>query len=183
MNTIGHRVRILSGTVAVIALLICSTGPSFAASCPAADIVRNAGSALIGAARRSSAPAFGSVLARYADVNAIALFALGQYRAALPPTLRAEYVANTQRYITRFLVDNSGRFNTPSKLRIDGCGGNLVKTSLEGRSTMLWRLAGGRILDVQVSGVWLALELRSKFTDILRRNRGEITALLDFLRS
>jgi ABC-type transporter MlaC component len=182
MNTIGHRLRILSGTVAVIAVLICSTGPSFAASCPIADTVRNAGSALMGAARRSSAPAFGSVLTRYADVNAIALFALGQYRGALPPAQRAEYVEKTKRYITRFLVDNSGAFRSSQKLTIDSCDGNLVGTSLDGQSRMLWRLSGGRIRDVQVSGVWLVLELRSKFTNILRHNSGNIDALLSFLR-
>ena len=182
MNTMDHRVRTLSGTVAVIAVLICLTGPSFAASCPVADTVRNAGSALMVAARQSSAPAFDSVLARYADVNAIALFALGQYRGALPPAQRAEYVKNTERYITRFLVENSGAFKNSQNLTIDSCDGGLAGTSLNGQSRMLWRLSGGRIRDVQVSGVWLGLELRSKFTEILRRNGGNVDALLSFLR-
>ena len=41
---------------------------------------------------------------------------------------------------------------------------------------MVWRVSGGRIRDVQVSGVWLSLQLRSKFTGIIRRN--PIPALL-----
>jgi ABC-type transporter MlaC component len=181
MNTITRSPRILSAIVALVILLTSSTASSLAMSCPAADIVRNAGSALISAAHRSSAPAFASVLARYADVNAIAMFALGQYRGALPAARRSEYVAKTQRYISRFLVENSGPFKSSPNLTIETCDGNLVETSLDGRSKMLWRLSGARVRDVRVSGVWLALELRSKFTDIVRRNHGDIVALLDFL--
>lgn len=183
MNTIGYSMRVLSATVAFITVLTCSTASSLAVNCPAADMVSNAGSALIGAARRSSAPAFASVLTRYADVSAIAMFALGPYRGELPPAQRAEYVANTKRFVTRLLVENSGAFKSSAKLTIDSCNGSLVKTSLNGRSRIVWRVSGGRIADVQVSGVWLALKLRSKFTDVVRRNRGDISGLLNFLRA
>jgi ABC-type transporter MlaC component len=44
---------------------------------------------------------------------------------------------------------------------------------------MVWRVSGGRISDVQVSGVWL--QLRSKFTGIIRRNNGDVDALLNYL--
>ena len=181
MNTIPFTARSLSTIAAFVTALAASIGPSLATSCPAANTVRDAGSAFIGAAHRSSAPAFASVLGRYADVNAIAMFALGQYRAALPASRRSEYVANTQRYISRLLVENSGSFKNSADLTIESCDGNLVQTSLDGRSKMSWRLSGGRIRDVSVSGMWLALQLRSKFTDIVRRNHGDISALLDFL--
>jgi phospholipid transport system substrate-binding protein len=182
MNMIGYPIRVLSATVAFIVILMSSIVSSYAVSCPAADIVGNAGSALIGAAHHSSAPAFASVLARYADVNGVAMVALGQYRSTLPRAQRAEYLANTKRYITRFLVEKSGAFKNSQKLTIDSCDGDLVKTSFDGRSRIVWRLSGGRIADVQVSGVWLALQLRSKFTSIIRRNHGDVSALLDFLR-
>src|SRR6266542_4319978 len=105
MTTITPTPRILSAIVALVTVLTSSTASSLATSCPAADTVRGAGSALIGAAHRSSAPAFASVLARYADVSAIAMFALGQYRGGLPAGRRSEYVAKTQRYISRLLVE------------------------------------------------------------------------------
>jgi phospholipid transport system substrate-binding protein len=182
MNIIGYPIRVLSATVVFIAILTSSTVSGRAVSCPAANIVSNAGNALIGAAHNSSAPAFAAVLARYVDGNAIAMSALGQYRGALPQAQRAEYLANTKRFISRFLVEKSGAFKNSQKLTIDSCDGNLVKTSFEGRSRVVWRLSGGRIADVQVSGVWLALQLRSKFTSIVRRNNGDVSALLDFLR-
>ena len=152
-----------------------------AMSCPAADIVRDAASALSSAAQRSSASAFGSVLTRYADVGAIAMFALGKYGSKLPAGRQSEYVANTQRYISQVLMEKSGPFKNSPHLTIETCDGNLVGTSLDGRSKMQWRLSGARIRDVSVSGVWLAIQLRTTFTDIIRRNRGDISALLDFL--
>lgn len=149
--------------------------------CPAAEIVRNAASALRSAAQRNSSPAFASVLTRYADVGAIAMFALGKYGSKLPAGRQGEYVSNTQRYISQFLMEKSGPFKNSPGLTIEACDGNLVATSLNGRSKVLWRLSGGRIRDVSVSGVWLAIQLRSTFTDIIRRNRGDIGKLLDFL--
>jgi phospholipid transport system substrate-binding protein len=152
-----------------------------AMSCPAADIVRGAASALSSAAQRGSASAFGSVLTRYADVGAIAMFALGKYGSKLPAARQSEYVANTQRYISQVLMEKSGPFKNSPNLTIETCDGNLVGTSLNGRSKMQWRLSGARIRDVSVSGVWLAIQLRTTFTDVIRRNRGDISAILEFL--
>ena len=46
---------------------------------------------------------------------------------------------------------------------------------------MLWRLSGGRVQDVRVNGIWLAIQLRSKITGIIHRNRDDIDALFAFL--
>jgi hypothetical protein len=83
--------------------------------------------------------------------------------------------------MARFLQKNARPFRSSRDLQIESCRGNLVETSLEGRSRMVWRVGGGRIKDVQVSGVWLSLQLRSKFTGIIRRNNGNVEALLDYL--
>ena len=42
-------------------------------------------------------------------------------------------------------------------------------------------MSGDRIQDVRVSGFWLALQLRSKFTGIIEREHGDVTALLAYL--
>jgi hypothetical protein len=84
--------------------------------------------------------------------------------------------------MARFLLDHAGPFRSSRDLTIEKCNGNIVETSLGGRSRMVWRLAGGRIRDVRVRDVWLAIQLRSKFTDIIRRNDGDVGALLAFLR-
>ena len=62
----------------------------------------------------------------------------------------------------------------PSSLTVESCSGDLVKTSLSGSSHMTWRLGGGKIKDVQVSGIWLALQLRQNFGNVMKRVRGDI---------
>jgi phospholipid transport system substrate-binding protein len=172
----------LAATLTMFIVVGASTLPGQAASCPAAGAVMNAGEAFIGAARRGSASAFASALARHTDVRAVAMFALGQYRKELPPARQREYLNNAQNYMARFLLGHSKPFRSSRDLMVETCNGNLVETSLGGRSRMLWRLAGGRVRDVRVSGVWLAIQLRSKFTGILRQNHGDMDALLAFLR-
>jgi hypothetical protein len=46
---------------------------------------------------------------------------------------------------------------------------------------MVWRLSGSRIRDLRVEGVWLGLQLRSKFVGIIRRNDGDVERLVDYL--
>lgn len=179
MNRLGLTIAAALAWLAAGAL---ATPQALAADCPGAGVVRNAAADFIGAAQRGSAAAFSSALARNADVRGTALFALGQYRKNLPPARQREYVQRAQAYMAQFLRQHSGPFRSSRDLTIESCRGNLVETSLAGRSRMVWRLSGRRIGDVQVSGVWLALQLRSKFTSVIRRNGGNVDALLDFLR-
>jgi len=46
-----------------------------------------------------------------------------------------------------------------------------------------WRVTSGRVSDVNVSGVWLSLQLKKRFTDILRRADGNFNPLFAELRS
>jgi phospholipid transport system substrate-binding protein len=181
MIRMGWMGATLAVILAMLALIGLPTLPSQAA-CPVAGVVKNAGEAFIDAAARSNEAAFTSALSRYTDVNAVAFFALGQYRKSLPPARQSEYLKNARRYMARVLLDNSRSFRSSRDLTIEKCNGNLVETSLGGRSRMLWRLSGGRIRDVRVSGVWLGIQLRSKFTEIIRRNNGDVNALLAYLR-
>lgn len=181
MSGMGALGRLLA-TLTVFAFIGFFTASSQAASCPSAGVVMKAGDAFIGAARNASAGAFASALSRHADVGAVAFFALGQYRKQLPPARQGEYVKNARIYMARFLLDHAGPFRSSRDLTIEKCAGNLVETSLGGRSRMVWRLSGGRIRDVRVSGVWLGIQLRSKFTGIIRRNNGDVGALLAYLR-
>ena len=83
--------------------------------------------------------------------------------------------------MSEFLADNAGSFEGMSDLQIQSCRGHLVETSFSGGSGIVWRISGGHVEDMRVSGVWLALELRQKFTDIIRQNHDDFISLLDFL--
>ncbi|MGE4252024.1 MAG: ABC transporter substrate-binding protein [Parvibaculaceae bacterium] len=178
----GFTFRLLTAALVVLAVVAASAPQARAASCPAAGAVNNAAAAFTNAARSGSASAFSSALARHTDVRGAALSALGPYRKQLPAGRQREYVNGAQAFMARFLMKNSRPFRSSRDLQIESCRANLVETSLAGKSRMIWRVSGGRIRDVQVSGVWLALQLRSKFTGIIRRNNGRIDALLDYLR-
>jgi ABC-type transporter MlaC component len=181
MSRFGSTFRVLAAALAMLTIIGLSAPQSRAASCPAAGAVMKAGNAFMDAAQSGSAGAFSSALSRHTDVRGAALFALGQYRRDLPRARQREYFSGAQTFMARFLLEYSGPFRSSRDFVIDNCRGNLVQTSFEGRSRMLWRVSGGRISDVQVSGVWLALQLRSKFTGIIRRGNGDIEALLNFL--
>ncbi len=182
MSRLLSIARIAAAAVALLTVIGISTPPSLAADCPGAGIVRTAGLAFMGAARQGSPAAFSSALARHTNVRAAAIFALGQYRSELPPARQSEYLRNAQAFMAEFLSQNAKAFRSSGTLVIESCRGNLVETSLDGHSRMLWRLSGRRIGDVRVEGIWLSLQLRSKFTGIIRRNHGDVEALLDFLR-
>lgn len=183
MSTFGltyRAARFLAAALALLTVIGLSAPSALAASCPGAGAVMTAGNAFIAAAQRNTAAAFSSAL-RNTDTRSAALFALGQYRKDLPRGRQAEFLNGAHAFMARFLLRYSGPFRTQRDLVIESCRGGLIETSLGGRSKMVWRLTGGRIRDVRVSGVWLSLQLRSKFTGIIRRNGGKMDALLDFL--
>jgi ABC-type transporter MlaC component len=181
MGTMARSIQYIASVVALAMLVTLAPAPSLAAACPGAGTVKGAANALMSAARQNSVGAFASALSRYADVTAISMFALGKYRGDLPRARRGEYVQSAHRYMSRFLAGHAGRFRSSSNLSIERCDGNLVETTVNGRSRMVWRLAGGRVRDLRVEGVWLGLQLRSKFGDIIRRNDGDVGALVDYL--
>lgn len=132
--------------------------------------------------------AFSGVAARYADLRAVALFALGPHRGSLPKAKEAEYVALTRVFIGKFMARHAGKFQG-TDLEVTGCttSGKLtvVHTQLASGKRVIFRLtrAGGGYLiqDINVSSVWLAQQLRANFIGVIRRG-GDIAALFAYLR-
>ena len=175
-----------SGFAALV--LALASGQSHAA-CPAEPFVKNAGAAMMGAARRKSPAAFAGVAARYTDMHHIALFALGQHRADLPKAQEAEYVALTKGFVGRFMAKHAGRFNG-NGLSVTECRGAgravTVSARLSGGQKVVFKLNktrnGYKVNDMNVASIWLAQQLRSTFTGVIRRNGGDIDALFRYLR-
>lgn len=144
---------------------------------------------MMGAARSQSPAAFSGVASRYTDMTSIALFALGQHRGALPKGKRAEYVALTKGFIGRFMAKHASRFKGTGITVTDcsGSGRNMtVNARLSGGQKVVFKLyktrSGFLVRDLNVSSIWLAQQLRSTFTGVLRRNNGDVGALLRYLR-
>jgi phospholipid transport system substrate-binding protein len=161
-----------------------------APTCPAGDFVLNAGAAMQSAARSRSPSAFAGVAARYTDLRGIALFALGPHRSRLGKGEEGRYVNLTKGFIGRFMAKNASRV-AGSGLKITDCKGSganyTVTTQMANGKRFVFRIGGKRggyrVRDVNVSSVWLAQQLRSSFTGVIRRNNGDIGALYAYLQN
>jgi len=179
----GVAKRYLIAFLVLFGLAIPLTrGTAYAASCPGDGVVKAAAASFVAAKQAGTAEAFANAVAKYADITALALSALGPYRKELPPDRQSEYVAKTKAYIGRFLLRHASLVGQ-TNLKIDSCAGDLIKTSA-GSSKLVWRVSGGRIRDVQASGIWLANQMRAKFVSEIRRGgHDKIEALFRFLGS
>ena len=177
-----------SGLGAVFLTWLLLTTPSArAATCPQMSVAIEAGNAFLAAAKTERPADFAAALAKYADMNRIAQFALGKYRSALPVSRRAEFVALTGRYVANTLAGFALKFRALSIKPIE-CQGDKVITSLEfggGRAAQraIWRIDGGKVVDVDVQRAWLAQLLRDNYVGILDKADGNIEALFTTLKA
>ena len=153
-----------------------------------ADVIRLANS---NAPKATMRRRFSALVSRYANVRSVGLLALGPYQKQLPVNRRDEFFRLVADYIAAFFVSYIDDFK--------GARLNVISSAEQGRSTIVesriisdggggdtrvnWRVTSGRVSDVNVSGVWLSLQLKKRFTDILRRADGNFNPLFAELRS
>jgi ABC-type transporter MlaC component len=133
---------------------------------------------------------FSALVSRYSNVRSVGLLALGQYQKQLPPGQREEFFRLVSDYIASFFVYYLNDFK--------GTGLDIKSSVEQGKSTIVesriafsgrrdvevyWRIASGRVIDVKVRGIWLSLQLKKRFTDILRRTKGDFEPLFAELES
>ena len=183
------RVLPIGLTIATLAFGISAA--QAATSCAAAGFVTGAGNAIDRAARSQSPAAFSAATARFTDLHAISLFALGSYRKQLPKSREAEFMALTRSYVGRFMADHANSIHATG-LRITDCkpqAANLVVSAkLGGGGKIIFKLvrtpSGYRIADLNLRSTWLAQQLRSHFTAVIRRGGdGNIEALFRYLNA
>ena len=164
------------------------TGQASASSCPAESFVKSAGQAYDRAAAAGSPSAFASAAARYSDLRSISFFALGKYRKDLPKSRESEYLSLTRNFIGETLKKYGKGLGGGITDILDcaASGGSLtVTTRSASGKRIVFRLAkaggGYTVKDVNMQGIWLAQQMRSKFTATIAR-KGSIDALFDYLR-
>lgn len=154
-------------------------GTAQAASCPGENLVRSAAASFAAAKRANSAAAFSAAIGRYADANALALYALGPYRKNLPESRKSAYLSQTRAYMGRFMKKHSNRI-VQTNLKVVSCSGGIIKTS-NGEREISWKVSGGKIRDVGSGGIWLAVQMRSKFVRIIRNGGGDIQSIFEMI--
>jgi phospholipid transport system substrate-binding protein len=165
---------------------------AFAAS-SAESYVSKVGNGVIAAARNNSVSQFRSLLRANADIAAIAIYSLGPYRKSLTADVKSEYYGLVENYIAKVFQQNAKKL-AGQGLEVKGTSNAndsvLVKSVLNfgggGSVPVTWRLVkrGGsfRIFDVNVDGIWLASTQKTNFVSVLKKNNGQMSALLAYLR-
>ena len=154
--------------------------------CAKSKIAETAGNAMIKAAKAGSAEGFSNALKKYANMDAIAMFALGRYRKDLPSSRRAEFVSLTTSFVSRRFNDYRLKFRADSIIPVS-CNGDMVRTQLHflgGKppQPVIWRVSGNRIADVSVQGIWLGQLLRTNFDNVLSKIPSGIEALFAHIK-
>jgi len=163
---------------------------------PAEQYVTHVGSNVIRLANSGQGKAalrqrFSSLINQNANVRSVGLVALGPYRKDLPPSMAGEFARLVAFYMAAFFVYYIDEFQG-SNIEIDSSNkqgsttivNSLVRFKNGSTSQVRWRILGaGQVGDINVRGVWLSLQLKKRFTDVLRRSNGDFDALFAELRS
>lgn len=187
----GYRwcdLRNFLSLLACLLLLVANlSNPAQADKCPAASFVMRASEAYDHAAASASPAAFANAAARFSDIHALSMFALGRFRKDLPKNREAEYVALTRQFIGSTLKKHGSGFRGTT-LTITDCtsasGGIVVSARTSSGARIVFRLAraGGSftVKDVNMKGIWLAQQMRSTFVGTIDRT-GSIDGLFAYL--
>jgi len=186
---IDRRTMVLGACAAAGAPFLPGTAVQAASEHPAVARMRAVAADLIATQRTGTAAAYYQMITRHADVPAIALYALGPYRAEMKRSQQKSFFRGVGMFISRYFADQARQYTvaraeiSPS-VRMDGdeilVHSNVTLTS--GSSyTVVWRLAeagkGYRIRDVQVLGFSLRYLQRSIFQSYIARRGGTFHAL------
>lgn len=177
--------RHLFGLVIASAIFSGLSISARASDCAAEPFVTAAGNAFQRAASNGSAEAFASAAARFTDLRAIANFALGSYRSALPAARQNEYHTLTRRFIGAFMASHARSFRI-ANLQVTDCSATTVAARSGAGDRLVFRLeqgGGGFVIrDVSIRSIWLAQQLRSTFVGTIRNGGGDIEALFSYLK-
>jgi len=176
--------RGLLGLAQVLPVLLLTSATALADDSELVTIVANKA---LGVARAGGSPsAFRTLLRDYSAYQGVAMFALGRYQKFLPPGKRASYVSLALNFVANTFARNSKSF-AGERFVATSSGDGMVRGKIQyanGQTANVdWRVRGGKIIDVNIQGVWLTLQLRDQFTGVPGRNNGDFDALFRYLQT
>lgn len=137
---------------------------------------------------------FAAFLLGLTDVKRVALFLLGKYAATISPADTDAYLAAYQDYVLAVYQSYFARYAGQSlkvvSSRERAPQDFVVTTQMTGANTSPMQIdfrvrtdgAKPVLVDLSVSGVWLALAQRDQFIAVLAQNNGDVKALIAHLR-
>lgn len=164
----------------ILAAALFVAGPGAHAGPEAEAAIAEAATIVTGPSQRTSA------LIDRMDADAIARFTLGRHARSFTAADVARYSEALEAFLATMIERESGRF-AGSDVEIIGSidrspSDSIVSTRIYKRDgqtdTIRWRLMarnnGWRIVDVEVAGLWLAIEQRAQIGAILGRRGASI---------
>jgi phospholipid transport system substrate-binding protein len=133
----------------------------------------------------------GDIADRNIDIKGIALFTLGQYRKSATQAEIDEYVPVFRLYLIEFYVGQLSQyegmsFTVTGSRDIGGQKGTIVSSeaNADGEITKInWRVVNNSsIMDVEIEGVWMALDLREQLVSVIDQNHGRVSAATERLK-
>jgi ABC-type transporter MlaC component len=152
------------------------------------DVIRLANS---GGGKSALRQRFSSLINQNSNVRQVGLEALGPYRKDLPANMSGEFFRLVAFYMAAFFVYYIEEFQG-SSLEVNSSARQGALTTVDtsvrfknGSTTKVrWRIRGsGQVSDINVRGVWLSLQLKKRFTDVLKRSQGDFNELFAELKS
>jgi phospholipid transport system substrate-binding protein len=137
---------------------------------------------------------FAAFLLGLTDVKRVALFLLGKYAATTSPADTDAYLAAYQDYVLAVYQSYFARYAGQSlkvvSSRERAPQDFVVTTQMTGANASPMQIdfrvrtdgAKPVLVDLSVSGVWLALAQRDQFIAVLAQNNGDVKALIAHLR-
>ena len=179
--------------IAVALAGLVSLGPAHAAD-PAIVFMDRVAKEAIAASRTHSPSALQGVIARYADVPGIGLYALGEYRSRLEPADREAYFAGMVRFMGRYAATEAPKypvarvtFNPEVRPARFGLTVDSTVVMQDGTNyEVAWLLTkvgnSYRIRDAQVLSFWLTSFMKKLFEDYIAQNNGAVKPLVIVLQ-
>ena len=196
------RRTLLTGGVALGAFSIAPAmfdEPAHAAAA-AEQYVARVGKSILGVASGGGSVSqkknkFRSLMKSNAAISTIGVFSLGKYKSKLKSSQRSEYFRLVESFVAGLFIKYVKEF-AGQRLEITGSKARSSKEILVsskvhfsgGRAPLdvRWRLiksgGGYKIFDIRVLGIWLAIQQRTEFTSVMKKNNGNFGALLEYLR-
>jgi phospholipid transport system substrate-binding protein len=140
--------------------------------------------------------AFRAAVDDIADVPEITTFVLGKYAKSITPGQMQRFAPLFEDYVQNLFLQHLNDFHADTLTVKDSAarkpGDVLVRTTLTGKdgkppTELSWRVLGSgsdwKVIDVQLSGVSLAYEIRTDFVSTMDDQGGDIEALISRLEN
>jgi phospholipid transport system substrate-binding protein len=186
--------RWLVAPLLALATLVSASVAQAQSSDPAVAFMDRVAKEMMASARSRSPQAMQATMARYADTQALGLFALGDYRPRLEQGDRGPYMSGMIRFIGRYAATEAPKypvarvtFNPVSRKAKYGLMVDSTLVLQDGTTyEVAWLLvrygSTYKVRDVQVMGFWGSPFLKKMFEDYIAQNNGNVKTLVSVLQ-